>query len=42
MNGIWREGPGLELFKALDAQLGQVPILAEDLGIITTDVVQLR
>lgn len=42
MNGIWRQGPGLELFTALDKQLGQVPILAEDLGIITTDVVRLR
>jgi 4-alpha-glucanotransferase len=42
MNGVWRQGPGLELFKALQGQLGEVPILAEDLGIITTDVVALR
>lgn len=42
MNGVWRRGPGLELFQALHAQLGEVPILAEDLGIITKDVVQLR
>eukprot|EP00878_Enallax_costatus_P044056 GHUV01052222.1.p1 GENE.GHUV01052222.1~~GHUV01052222.1.p1 ORF type:complete len:142 (-),score=47.17 GHUV01052222.1:286-711(-) len=42
MNGHWREGPGLGLFEALSAQLGEVPILAEDLGVITTDVVQLR
>ena len=42
MNGVWRRGPGLELFKALTAQLGQVPILAEDLGVITSDVVALR
>jgi 4-alpha-glucanotransferase len=42
MNGVWRVGPGLELFTALQAQLGEVPILAEDLGIITTDVVALR
>jgi hypothetical protein len=42
MNGVWRVGPGIELFQALQAQLGEVPILAEDLGIITTDVVKLR
>ncbi len=42
MNGQWREGPGLELFQSLQKQLGDVPILAEDLGVITKDVVQLR
>lgn len=42
MNGSWRQGPGLELFQALDAALGGVPILAEDLGVITSDVVALR
>jgi 4-alpha-glucanotransferase len=42
MNGVWRVGPGLELFTALQAQLGEVPILAEDLGIITTAVVPVR
>lgn len=42
MIGDWREGPGLELFLALKAKLGGVPILAEDLGVITTDVVELR
>lgn len=42
MNGVWRMGPGVELFQALQAQLGEVPILAEDLGIITKDVVVLR
>jgi 4-alpha-glucanotransferase len=42
MNGVWRVGPGFELFQALQAQLGEVPILAEDLGIITKDVVKLR
>uniref|UniRef100_A0A383V4Y2 4-alpha-glucanotransferase n=1 Tax=Tetradesmus obliquus TaxID=3088 RepID=A0A383V4Y2_TETOB len=42
MNGSWCVGPGIGLFQALTAQLGAVPILAEDLGVITTDVVQLR
>lgn len=30
--GVWRKGPGMDLFKALKAQLGKVPIIAEDLG----------
>ncbi|KAF5835101.1 glycoside hydrolase superfamily [Dunaliella salina] len=42
MVGDWKKGPGLELFDALKAKLGAVPILAEDLGVITADVVQLR
>jgi 4-alpha-glucanotransferase len=42
MSGWWRQGPGLEFFKALKRQLGRVPIMAEDLGVITTDVVKLR
>eukprot|EP00882_Tetradesmus_deserticola_P006821 GHRQ01007183.1.p1 GENE.GHRQ01007183.1~~GHRQ01007183.1.p1 ORF type:complete len:567 (+),score=225.75 GHRQ01007183.1:276-1976(+) len=42
MNGSWCVGPGIGLFQALNAQLGAVPILAEDLGVITTDVVNLR
>lgn len=42
MNGHWRLGPGAGLFEALTQQLGAVPILAEDLGVITTDVVNLR
>ncbi|KAJ9509665.1 hypothetical protein QJQ45_011343 [Haematococcus lacustris] len=42
MGGCWKKGPGLELFTAMKAKLGKVPILAEDLGVITTDVVQLR
>ncbi|PNH04623.1 4-alpha-glucanotransferase DPE1, chloroplastic/amyloplastic [Tetrabaena socialis] len=42
MNGAWRLGPGLELFTAMKKSLGAVPILAEDLGVITTDVVALR
>eukprot|EP00877_Chromochloris_zofingiensis_P009818 jgi/Chrzof1/508/Cz01g18120.t1 len=42
MNGVWRKGPGHELFDALMANLGNVPILAEDLGVITDDVVHLR
>ena len=42
MVGTWKKGPGAELFEALEQGLGQVPILAEDLGVITPDVVALR
>ena len=42
MVGEWQKGPGLSLFNALRRELGDVPILAEDLGVITADVVQLR
>ncbi len=42
MGGAWKKGPGVELFQAMKAKLGRVPILAEDLGVITSDVVQLR
>ena len=39
--GRWVTGPGLPLFKAIEKQLGVLPIIAEDLGIITPDVVDL-
>ena len=42
MVGTWKKGPGVALFQALEAALGSVPILAEDLGVITADVVALR
>ncbi len=42
MGGKWVKGPGMELFKALKTKLGNVPIMAEDLGVITTDVNVLR
>jgi 4-alpha-glucanotransferase len=42
MIGQWQKGPGLSLFNALRRELGDVPILAEDLGVITEDVIQLR
>jgi 4-alpha-glucanotransferase len=42
MNGKWKRGPGVGLFDALEAALGEIPILAEDLGVITPDVVELR
>ena len=40
--GQWVEAPGRELFTAIRNTLGQLPIIAEDLGVITPDVVALR
>lgn len=42
VGGRWRAGPGAALFEALGAQLGALPIIAEDLGVITSDVDALR
>ena len=40
--GKWVPAPGRELFKALQLELGTMPIIAEDLGTITADVEALR
>lgn len=40
--GAWEPGPGRPLFDALREGLGSLPLLAEDLGEITEDVVELR
>lgn len=43
VNGKWLEGPGQELFDAFKKELGDnLPILAEDLGVITPNVDKLR
>ncbi|UZQ53121.1 4-alpha-glucanotransferase [Trichothermofontia sichuanensis B231] len=42
MNGKWVDAPGHELFQTLRDRLGGLPIVAEDLGIITPDVEELR
>ena len=42
INGRWVNGPGAALFKAIARELGPLPIIAEDLGVITPDVVALR
>jgi len=42
INGKWVKGPGKKLFNALRAQLNELPIIAEDLGIITEEVAALR
>lgn len=41
-NGKWIKGPGHKLFKAINKELGNIGIIAEDLGFITEEVIQLR
>ncbi|XP_027332711.1 4-alpha-glucanotransferase, chloroplastic/amyloplastic isoform X2 [Abrus precatorius] len=40
--GKWKVGPGMSLFDAIFRAVGRINIIAEDLGVITEDVVQLR
>ncbi len=42
VNGRWVEGPGETLFNAVGDALGTLPIIAEDLGVITPEVEALR
>ena len=41
-HGRWVDAPGRELFSAIRDALGKLPIIAEDLGVITPEVEQLR
>jgi len=41
-HGRWVKGPGRELFDVLRRELGGLPFIAEDLGVITPDVEALR
>jgi 4-alpha-glucanotransferase len=40
--GAWAPGPGIRLFEAVRAAIGKLPLIAEDLGVITPDVEALR
>ena len=43
INGAWKPGPGADFFNVVQAELGDnLPIIAEDLGEITPDVIALR
>ena len=42
VNGRWTKGPGAALFDAMTAALGPLPIVAENLGLITPEVETLR
>lgn len=39
--GEWRKGPGMKLFKELEKQLGELSVIAEDLGFLTEEVHEL-
>jgi 4-alpha-glucanotransferase len=41
-SGKWVAGPGADLFEAIEKELGALPFIAEDLGVITPDVYALR
>jgi 4-alpha-glucanotransferase len=42
MNGDWVPGPGAELFRVVEGALGPISVIAEDLGLITEAVHELR
>ena len=42
INGNWEKAPGKDLFETVEKELGKLPIIAEDLGIITEEVEALR
>jgi 4-alpha-glucanotransferase len=42
LNGRWVPGPGAALFRAVESALGRLPLIAEDLGVITPEVDALR
>jgi 4-alpha-glucanotransferase len=42
IHGRWMPGPGKALFDAIRKELGNLPLIAEDLGFITEDVHELR
>lgn len=39
--GHWEKGPGYDLFKSIEEQLGKVNVIAEDLGYMTDSVIQM-
>ena len=42
INGEWIKGPGYSLFEACKKELSKINIIAEDLGIITDEVIKLK
>lgn len=42
IKGRWVKGPGIKFFKEMRKRLGRLPIIAEDLGVITPAVEKLR
>lgn len=39
--GVWRKGPGMDLFNVAATRLGPLPIVAEDLGVVDDDLLEL-
>ena len=42
VNGKWVKGPGIKLFEAIKEKLGDVKVIAEDLGYLTKEVLDFR
>jgi 4-alpha-glucanotransferase len=42
INGKWEKGPGLGFFKTLRKTLGDIPMIAEDLGVMTKGVTKIK
>jgi 4-alpha-glucanotransferase len=42
VKGRWVKGPGVALFQAAQAALGELPLVAENLGVITAEVEAIR
>ncbi|MEX0661506.1 MAG: 4-alpha-glucanotransferase [Balneolaceae bacterium] len=41
-NGTWEKAPGYKLFNTIKKELGELPIIAEDLGVMTPGVIEMR
>ena len=41
IKGKWEKGPGIELFRTIEKKIGKLPIIAEDLGLLTPQVKRL-
>jgi 4-alpha-glucanotransferase len=42
VNGTWVKGPGMKLFTSIKKSLGEINIIAEDLGFLTDKVIDFR
>ncbi len=42
VNGKWVKGPGADLFEAMEREFGELPVIAENLGVITPEVEAIR
>lgn len=40
-NGRWRKGPGIDFFREVEQRIGKINIIAEDLGFLTPDVIEM-